>query len=58
MGNNFDHHKKSNLDGWFGPLLMLSDDYDHLAFYVKNTQVRLAYLDRIVIINGVQCSKK
>lgn len=43
--------KKFDLDGWFGVLQFLPDDYLHLEQYVKNKQVRKAYLDSIKIIN-------
>lgn len=46
--------KKFDLDGWFGSLIGIQDDFDHLEFYVKNKQVRQKYLDsiRIIIIDS------
>jgi hypothetical protein len=42
--------KTFNLDGWFGSLIGIQDDYEHLEFYIKNKRVRQSYLDTIKII--------
>ena len=50
MKDNTQNLKKFDLDGWFGSLIGIQDDYEHLEFYIKNKQVRQTYLDSIRII--------
>lgn len=41
--------KNFNFDGWYGALIGLKDDFDHLEFYINNKKVRQTYLNSIKI---------